>query len=126
MDTPIPVRYEYAESTPPMGDPAGSEQGTGRAGSRVGPYRLKERIGQGGMGVVFAAERADGQFQQTAARPRVPEARHRRQGEPEASLPDAGSGRGLRLRRQSSATPSRTSTSRGAPPVHSATNVLPL
>jgi serine/threonine-protein kinase len=41
--------------------------GVPHEGSRVGPYRLKERIGQGGMGVVFAAERADGQFQQTAA-----------------------------------------------------------
>jgi serine/threonine-protein kinase len=38
-----------------------------REGVRVGSYRLTERIGQGGMGVVFAAERADGQFQQTAA-----------------------------------------------------------
>jgi serine/threonine-protein kinase len=36
-------------------------------GARVGPYRLGERIGQGGMGAVFAAERSDGQFQQTAA-----------------------------------------------------------
>src|SRR6185436_20530430 len=36
-------------------------------GARVGPYRLGKRIGQGGMGVVFAAERSDGQFQQTAA-----------------------------------------------------------
>jgi serine/threonine-protein kinase len=36
-------------------------------GSRVGPYRLKERIGEGGMGLVFAAERADGEFQQNAA-----------------------------------------------------------
>ena len=37
------------------------------SGGRVGPYQLRERIGQGGMGVVFAAERSDGQFQQTAA-----------------------------------------------------------
>jgi serine/threonine-protein kinase len=38
-----------------------------REGGRVGAYLLKERIGEGGMGVVFAAERADGQFRQTAA-----------------------------------------------------------
>jgi serine/threonine-protein kinase len=41
--------------------------GAPREGARVGPYRLRERIGQGGMGQVFAAERADGQFQQAAA-----------------------------------------------------------
>ncbi len=36
-------------------------------GDRVGPYRIGETLGRGGMGVVFAAERADGQFDQAVA-----------------------------------------------------------
>jgi serine/threonine-protein kinase len=32
------------------------------AGDRLGPYRLGEEIGSGGMGTVFLAERADGNF----------------------------------------------------------------
>ena len=40
------------------------------AGARVGPWVLGERIGAGGMGTVYRAERADG-FEQTAALKRV-------------------------------------------------------
>jgi serine/threonine-protein kinase len=36
-------------------------------GERVGPYRIVEPLGQGGMGAVFLAERADGQFEQQVA-----------------------------------------------------------
>ncbi|MGH7451917.1 MAG: serine/threonine protein kinase, partial [bacterium] len=38
-----------------------------QAGARVGPYRLVEEIGKGGMGRVFLAERADGEYEQRVA-----------------------------------------------------------
>jgi eukaryotic-like serine/threonine-protein kinase len=41
------------------GDPA--------SGGRIGPWRVVREIGRGGMGVVYLAERADGQFEQRAA-----------------------------------------------------------
>lgn len=47
----------------------------GATGHRVGAYRLTERIGQGGMGEVYRAERFDGQFDQVAAVKLVRESR---------------------------------------------------
>jgi eukaryotic-like serine/threonine-protein kinase len=37
------------------------------AGRRIGPYRVVREIGRGGMGAVYLAERADGQYQQRVA-----------------------------------------------------------
>jgi eukaryotic-like serine/threonine-protein kinase len=37
------------------------------AGARIGPWEVVRELGRGGMGAVFLASRADGQFQQEAA-----------------------------------------------------------
>jgi len=43
-------------------------------GAQVGPYRLVREIGRGGMGVVYLAARADGQFQRDVALKLLPHA----------------------------------------------------
>jgi serine/threonine-protein kinase len=38
-----------------------------RPGAQIGPYRVVDELGHGGMGAVYVAERADGQFEQRVA-----------------------------------------------------------
>ncbi len=48
-------------------DAMAADTGERLAGMRLGPFRLLEPIGRGGMGAVWLAERADGQFAQRVA-----------------------------------------------------------
>ena len=61
---PGPVDRLAEELVAPLARAAEGEPAEGR---RVGPYRVLRTLGRGGMGAVYLAERADGQFEQRVA-----------------------------------------------------------
>ena len=56
---------QLSAQTQAAGDGSGDE--LPEAGRRFGPYRTERLLGAGGMGAVYLARRADGQFDQTVA-----------------------------------------------------------
>jgi tetratricopeptide (TPR) repeat protein/tRNA A-37 threonylcarbamoyl transferase component Bud32 len=54
-------------SSPALAAATAAEDGATWAGRLVGPYRVVREIGRGGMGAVYLAERADGQYEQRVA-----------------------------------------------------------
>jgi non-specific serine/threonine protein kinase/serine/threonine-protein kinase len=53
--------------SPALPPGAWSQPGESWSGRRVGPYHVVREIGRGGMGAVYLAERADGQYRQRVA-----------------------------------------------------------
>ena len=58
---------DQAEVTDPLKTQPSTNRDHSMIGSRVGPYRIEREIGRGGMGTVYEAWRADGEFQHRVA-----------------------------------------------------------
>jgi tetratricopeptide (TPR) repeat protein/predicted Ser/Thr protein kinase len=72
-DLPVPddaatERLERPPTFPPTGvGPGPRAENEARLGRRIGPYRLQRLLGHGGMGAVYLATRADGEFEREVA-----------------------------------------------------------
>src|SRR4051812_11300918 len=58
---------DQAEVTGPLKTQPSTDRADSMIGSHVGPYRIEREIGRGGMGTVYEAWRADGEFQHRVA-----------------------------------------------------------
>jgi serine/threonine protein kinase len=63
LETPIGRRLRALRQDAGKPDPVAAAE----RGERIGPYRVVRELGHGGMGAVYLAERADGQFEQRLA-----------------------------------------------------------
>lgn len=56
----------WKDAAPDDGE-VGDDPPSNRRGERLGPYRVEEEIGRGGMATVYRARRVDGEFEQAVA-----------------------------------------------------------